>query len=313
MIPIADSHSDFLSVCTIMDIDNRLYDHGSLESLIKGGVSLQTFAVWVPCDHCDTIGCGRLQIEYLQKLLAENSQIIKLCTSKSDLKTDHDLHVILAIESGESVGCSLERIKDVYNDGARMLSLTWNDENAFACGSCAEGGLKDKGIKAIKLMNRLNMALDLSHLNEQCFWEAVELYKGVPCASHSCVYDIRQVPRNLKKDQIKHLIEHKGYIGINFFPQFLKGSKADIEDILDHIEYILAMNGENTVGLGSDFCGISTTPSGLTSVVDFQKIPEAMVKRGYKSELIYKICYGNFAKYIIKFLKNKVEQHEKHI
>jgi membrane dipeptidase len=66
---------------------------------------------------------------------------------------------------------------------------------------------------------------------------------------------------------------------------------------------VLDCGGEDAVGFGSDFCGIEHTPKGLDSVADFQKIPEAMLRRRFPDSLISKICYGNFARFILKFLK----------
>ena len=74
--------------------------------------------------------------------------------------------------------------------------------------------------------------------------------------------------------------------------------------MLLHIEHILSLGGEDHVGFGSDFCGIESTPDGLDSVADFQALPKAMKKRGFANELIQKICYGNFATYILKFLRD---------
>jgi membrane dipeptidase len=193
-------------------------------------------------------------------------------------------------------------IQKVYDLGARMLSLTWNDENAFASGCMAEGGLKPEGLNAISELNRIHIALDVSHINERGFWESTEHYRLKPCASHSCVYDLCSVPRNLKRDQIDLLISLGGFIGINFYTEFLRGRYALIDDILNHIEYILERGGEDVVGFGSDFCGIQYTPQGLNSVADFQKLPDAMVHRGYTNSLIKKICYGNFARYVLEFL-----------
>jgi membrane dipeptidase len=211
--------------------------------------------------------------------------------------------VLLSIESGESIGCQISNIQKVYDLGARMLSLTWNDENAFASGCMATGGLKPDGIKAVDELNRLNMALDVSHINEQGFWEAVERYQHRPCASHSCAYDLCSVPRNLKRDQIDYIILRGGFIGINFYTEFLRGQrKAYIDDILNHIEYVLERGGEDTIGFGSDFCGIQYTPDGLNSAACFQRLPEAMERRGYPNSLIKKICYGNFARYVLEFL-----------
>ncbi len=301
MYRIADAHSDFLSFNTLTGEDTRLFDHADAERMKQGGIALQVLAVWVPAEHPGHEEVGFRQMRFLQSWIQSRSDI-RLCTRAEHLAHNQGICAMLAIESGESINCRVENIQKVYDMGARMLSLTWNDENEFASGCIREGGLKPAGLTAVDELNRLRMALDVSHINERGFWEAVERYKRAPCASHSCVHKLCPVPRNLKRDQITHIISRNGFIGVNFYTEFLRGRHAYVGDILDHIDYVLACGGEDSVGFGSDFCGIQYTPDGLDSVADFQKLPEAMLRRGYSDELVKKICYGNFARYVLEFL-----------
>ena len=302
MVRIADAHTDYAPFQILEHAKGRLYDHVDLDRLEQGGVALQVFAIWVPPECPDKIVCGQKEINCLLDFIKDSCGRVKLCTCASDLDDDTYIHAIISIESGESIDCRPERIPHVYELGARLLSLTWNEENPFASGCMADGGLKPDGIAAIQELNRLKMALDLSHINEQGFWEAAELYIHAPCATHSCAYDLVPCPRNLKKDQIASIIERRGYIGINFYTEFLKGRYASIGDIIAHIDFMLANGGEDAVGLGSDFCGIQYTPEGMDSSADFQKIPDALARLGYSDTLINKICYGNLYDYILKFL-----------
>lgn len=302
MYPIADAHCDFLSYHVIEDKDTRLFDHAGLDGFLRGGVALQVFAVWVPPEHPNRLQTGLKQIKHLYSFIDQSSGKACLCTKAEHVRAG-SLSAVLSIESGDSLDCSLGAIEESYNMGARMMSLTWNGENAFASGCGSVGGIKPLGKKALKLMGSLGMALDLSHINEQGFREALEAYSGTPCASHSSAYALCAAERNLNDAQIKALIARGGYIGINFYTGFLRGRSATIEDVLLHIEHILSLGGEDAVGFGSDFCGIQYTPCGLGSVADFQALPMAMLKRGYADSLIKKICYGNFATYILKFLR----------
>lgn len=304
MIKIADAHCDFLSFNVIEDADTRLFDHADLAGLLRGGVTLQVFAVWVPPESPDRLALGRKQIGFLQNFISQSGGRVRMCTREDHLAPNEGVAAVLSVESGESIDCSLDAIREAYDMGARMLSLTWNGENAFASGCGCAGGVKPLGIRAIKLLGALGMALDLSHLNEQGFWEALDACDGAPCASHSCAYALCPTPRNLKDAQIKELIARGGYIGVNFYTEFLRGRTATIDDVLWHIEHILSLGGEDAVGFGSDFCGIQYTPEGLSGVADFQALPEAMARRGYANPLIRKICYGNFASYILNFLRS---------
>lgn len=303
MVSIADAHCDFLSYNVIGSKEAQLFDHADLSRFMQGGVSLEVFALWTPLGCDNSMQLAFSQIDFLESFIAKSSGTVCLCTKKQHLKGSQKLSAILAIEGGSSIGCSFDAIREVYKRGARIFSLTWNEENDFACG-CGHkaGGIKPKGYKAISVLNSLNVALDLSHINEHGFYEAIEAYNGAPCATHSCAYSLCKSPRNLKDEQITAIINKNGFIGINFYTAFLGGDIVTVNSILEHIEHVLYLGGKDAVGFGSDFCGIPETPKGLNSAADFQVIPETMARRGYSDELIQKICYGNFVSYILQFL-----------
>jgi len=307
MVPIADSHSDYLAYCVLGEQGEHAFDQGGIERMMLGGVALQNYSIWAPLNLPDRLACSMSEMAALLRLLREWPTDVHLCTLQEHLPQS-GIGVVLSIESGESINCSVERIEQFYGWGARMASLTWNFENAFAGGALSDSGLKPHGRDAIRVMNRLNIALDVSHLNEKSFWDALNIFSGSPCASHSSVFEVCPNPRNLRKEQIKAIIDRNGYIGINFFAEFLKSKEATLSDVMDHIEYVLNCGGEDAVGLGSDFCGMHTPPVDLKTVADFQRIPEEMKKRAYPDKLIEKICYGNFARYILQFLKHDTDE-----
>jgi membrane dipeptidase len=303
---IADSHTDYLAYSVLGERGGHVFDHAGMERFRRGGVSLANLAIWSPPDVRDVLACSLSQIAFLYRLLRTTPDA-HLCTRPEHMERP-GIGFLLSVEGGESIGCSAERIAQFYRYGVRMMSLTWNQENGFASGALCQGGLKPAGRGAIHRVSRLNMALDLSHMNETGFWQALELCDMPPCASHSCVYELCPNPRNLRKEQIVALIERRGYIGVTFFTEFLTGREATADDVIDHIDYILNCGGEDAVGLGSDFCGMSSAPAGLATASDFQAVPEAMARRGYSAALIEKICYGNFARYILQFLKRSTEE-----
>lgn len=301
MFPIADAHSDYAGFVVLPECYGADYDHADLERMERGGVALQIFAACVQPGCIGGLSNGLRQIDFIHSFVDRSNGRVRLCARPEQLSLPQ-IKAIIAIESGETIDCREEMIHRVYGLGARMMSLTWNAENDFAHGALSEGGLKPKGIEAVNELIRLRMALDVSHLNEQSFWEAAEIYTYPMCASHSCVYELHPNPRNLKKPQIEHIIKRGGYIGVNFYAEFLTGSEASVNDVIRHMEYILSLDGRNNVGFGSDFCGAPRTPAGLESVADFQKLPESMARLNYSDSLIFQICYGNLEKYILEFL-----------
>ncbi|MBR0326967.1 MAG: membrane dipeptidase, partial [Clostridia bacterium] len=116
-----------------------------------------------------------------------------------------------------------------------MISLTWNNENEIGHPAKygSKEGLKPFGIKLLQEMDKLGIYADVSHLNEAGFWDIVKHMNLPPVASHSNAYELCNHPRNLKDDQIRAIIEKKGYIGINFYSNFLaRGRDAVLDDVV---------------------------------------------------------------------------------
>jgi membrane dipeptidase len=115
-------------------------------------------------------------------------------------------------------------------------------------------------------------------------------------ASHSCCKELNDHPRNLTDDQIKLIIKRNGFIGINFFPEFLvgKGNVATSDDIVNHIKHIFKLGGIDNVGLGSDFSGIEYTPVDMTNCATFNVLYKKLKVNGFSEQELTKICYKNF-------------------
>lgn len=197
-------------------------------------------------------------------------------------------------------------LNEFYDRGVRMVGLTWNNKNIFASGPDTGTGLTKEGHELIARMNELNITLDLSHLNERGFWQAIEKTASIPIASHSNVYALRNHPRNLKDDQIKAIAEKGGVIGVLLYAPFILkgGKKATLEDLFDHIDYMVDLVGEDHVGIGSDLDGaeIDQFPIGIDRVSDLPKIAKHLIKRGYGVERALKIMGGNFLRVMEKNL-----------
>ncbi len=204
---------------------------------------------------------------------------------------------ILAIEGGEALEGEIENLDYFYNLGVRILTLTWNYDNEL-CGGIGDisgDGLTDFGKSVVRKMNESGMVIDVSHISEKGFWDVARCCRKPFIASHSNIKSLCHHKRNLSDGQIKEIINLNGVIGINFYPEFLSETKeCSIEKILEHIEYILSLRGEDNVGLGSDFDGIESLPKGMTGIESVGKLIELMEKRNYGEKLIEKILGENF-------------------
>src|SRR3990172_9159090 len=158
----------------------------------------------------------------------------------------------------------------------------------------------------IKRMNDLRITLDLSHLNEKCFWEAIELCETIPIASHSNARSLTNHPRNLEDDQLRAISERGGVIGLVLYNHFLKTNcenptcgeenRTTLEDVFAHGDYIINLCGEDHVGIGSDLdgAGVDDIPQDIHTIADLPKIGEFFLKKGYSEERVRKIMGGNF-------------------
>jgi len=156
------------------------------------------------------------------------------------------------------------------------------------------GGLSRFGLEVVEEMNRLGMLIDVSHLNEPGFWDVIEASSSPVIASHSNAKALCDHPRNLTDEQIRAIADGGGVIGVNFCTAFLTSSgAATLDDVLNHIDYLVKVGGIETVGLGSDFDGITETPIGLENCSRTLILADGLNGRGYSVDAIEKIMGGN--------------------
>ena len=200
----------------------------------------------------------------------------------------------MSIEGGEVLEGSIQRLEEFYHAGRiRMIALTWNNENEIAHPAAQndEEGLKPFGFELLREMDRRGILADVSHLNLRGFWDVVEHAQLPPVASHSNLRTLCDHRRNLYQDQVKAIIERGGFIGINFYSDFLiQGRPAVLEDVWRHIDGIAQLGGAHVLGFGSDFDGIDAWPEGLASPADFPSLIELMRKHGYPEQAIADIA-----------------------
>lgn len=285
--PIADAHCDRLGNAASQPDVTR-------QRLREGNVAFQLFALFCGSRGQDPYAFARRQYQEFVRLV-EAGDIEK--TTRAFLPQEGTAGM-LSIEGGEILQGSVERLHEFYDLGVRAVALTWNYPNEIGNPAKLDGeGLTTVGTSLVKEMNRLHIAVDVSHLSDAGFWD-VEKLCGPFMASHSNARDICGHFRNLTDDQICAIIDHGGFIGINFYPPFLsRGDTAQIEDILRHIDYILNLGGENVLGFGSDFDGIEIKVEGLEHPGHFPRLMQALEKQGYPAKLLRKIAGENLVSF----------------
>jgi len=281
--------------------ENKL--HISLEKAKGLENYCQVFAFWTPDDLKGEERYNNFIKVYNHFTIEVNkhSEKVVICNSYNEINSaieNKKTAIILAVEGAGILGGRLERIAQLKKMGIRFITLTWNASNELGDGILVENptGLTEFGKKAIKKMEEENIIVDVSHLSEVGFWQVCEIANKPFVATHSNAKMVCSHVRNLTNEQALAIKGAKGLIGINLCPAFLNNEeeKANIADIIKHIEHYLSLNLGDVICLGADFDGISSLPIGINNISDIEKIAEEMSKLNYSDDLIEKIFYHNF-------------------
>jgi len=213
---------------------------------------------------------------------------------------------ILSMEGSPSI-LSPGQIEEWYNAGLRILGPAHYGPGPYCMGTGSEGGLKDGGAELLKEMNRVGMLLDVTHLADQSFWEALDIFEGPVLASHHNCRALVPGDRQLDDDQIKELIKRGAVIGAAFDNWMIKPGwvrfKTDpqtvcMADIVDHIDHICQLAGNaKHCGIGTDLdggFGKEQAPRDLTTIADLQQMATLLSDRGYSDSDVEGIMNRNF-------------------
>ena len=242
---------------------------------------------------------------FFERELEQAGEDVVIVTTKESLvetMRDEKLAIILAIENSDAVEGSLNVLRMLFKLGVRSIGLTHNPRSLAADGvdeSRTGGGLTTFGVQLIEEMNRLGIIVDLAHISEKGFWDALEVSKKPVIVSHGNCKALCDHRRNLTDDQIRGLASKGGVIGITFVPRFVDEKRPSLNKLLDHIDHAVEIAGIDHVGLGSDFDGGGTL---LKDVTELPKITEGLLERGYEENEIKKILGENFIRVLLETL-----------
>ncbi len=288
---IADSHCDTLyALVKGHELSGLMVNR---DKMLAGGLTLQTLALFTGSKGTN----GTAYQDAIDMLSCRDQLGIDIYTGKLPDKYPEVPSAVISIEGGEALEGRMDRLYEFFHTaGIRMIALTWNFENeiGYPAKLGPKPGLKPFGLALLKEMDRLGIYADASHLNEAGFWDICEHMALPPIASHSNCRALCDVPRNLTNEQIEAIVARGGYIGINFYTNFLTDSgKATLDDVLRHIDAMYDLGGEDVVGLGSDFDGIEKWPEGLANASDFPNLIDALLRHGYTDAQVEKLAHGN--------------------
>ena len=196
------------------------------------------------------------------------------------------------------VACPLAEEENFLHAAQTAVALSLH-----LCGGIGKNniGLTSLGRRALRLMQQAGIILDVSHMSDQSFWEALEEYTLPPIASHSNSRKICANMRNLTDKQFVYLVKRGGLCGINYCPVFLCDEKSGLDLVVKHIEHFLSLGGENSICLGSDFDGIEKTAQNLENAGCVYKLFDKHLSINYNESLVNKIAVVNFHNFLQKF------------
>ena len=245
---VIDTHNDFLSTGIeknkSFDMQLKGVTHSDLNRMKTGGIDIQVFSIF--CD--EKYGKGRAyafanrEIDSLYAVVERNPTKMMLVKTPSELSTavkTEKLGAMIGVEGGHMIEDRLDYLEAFYNRGARYMTLTWNNSTSWASSATDERaknnlgrpyGLTSFGKEVVKKMNTLGMIVDISHVGEQTFYDAIATTTKPVIASHSCTYKICPVPRNLTDNQIKALGKNGGVIHLNFYSAFVDSTFKEKND-----------------------------------------------------------------------------------
>ncbi|HMG66174.1 MAG TPA: dipeptidase [Chitinophagaceae bacterium] len=353
---LVDTHNDVLSSSVLegKDISHRLATGQSdLDRWKEGGVDVQFFSVWtdrIPRNKEGFFKDANQEIDSLEIITLRNPFRMTLATTYRQVKKgihQNKFVALIGVEGGHMIENDMAKLDSLFRRGMRYLTLTWNNSTPWATSAMDEtlnaDSLKHKGLtefgkQVVHRLNELGVLVDLSHVGEQTFYDAIATTSKPVLLSHSSVWNICPVFRNVKDDQIKAVAKNGGVICVNFYSGFIskkfderstwlngEGKKRamdslmaiyhdstisktkfdeyqtkelnkvrpSISQVVDHIDYIVKLVGDDYAGIGSDFDGVSSLPVGLDDVTKYPLITEELKKRGYSNKSIKKILGGN--------------------
>lgn len=255
------------------------------------------------------------QVDYYERLADDNEQV-QLIKAGTDLDavlatwepdkplTARQQGLVMLMEGADPI-IEPKQFDEWYERGVRMVGPAWS-KTRYSAGTGEPGTLTPLGFELLETMQDYNAILDLSHLAERAFFQAVDRYEGAMIASHSNPRRFRDSDRNLSDEMIRVLAERDGVMGIVLFnpflhPQWRSGdsrSYVPFVRILDAIDHVCQVTGSaQHVGIGSDLdggFGTEAAPQGVDTVMDLWWITTGLRKRGYTEADIEAIAGGNF-------------------
>lgn len=265
-------------------------------------------------DHDIAFAMAQGQLAYYRQLqrqgnatiIANRATLIRHIERWSPSDTRQPLGFVISMEGADPI-VSPDQVGQWWDDGLRIVSLAHYGPSAYAMGTEAVGGLTPLGRPLLNALEQVGIILDVTHLSDESFWEAVEVFSGPVLASHSNCRALVPGDRQLTDDMIKALIQRDAVIGAAMdawmlYPGWIKGqsdpSLVSLNDVVNHIDRVCQLAGNaRHAAIGTDLdggYGTEQTPGDLDTIADLQRLPALLAQRGYTPADVEGIMHGNW-------------------
>ncbi len=317
---IFDGHGDLFADFTVeqkkgsLDVFNKKH----LDNFRIGNVNFAVFNVWIDDETVSNVQRAIDLLSYGIKEIYE-CENLKLVTKYQDFDfNDSRVQFIIGLEGIDYLNDPVH-IYALYQYGVRLIGLTWNHTNEFATSvtDSNDNGLSEKGIEAVRIMEKLGIVIDISHLSDKSASMVLDIAKGPVIASHSNVRNICGHKRNLSDELIKRVAASGGVIGMNSYPVFVSDNEDEktIAGLIKHVDYIRDLVGIDYISFGFDFMDylgddalgsfIEGSPfmKDLKNQGDVMKLVNGLIDAGYSASDIEKITHKNMFRVLENVMK----------
>jgi len=300
--------------------ENTSYDFDYPRAL-SGGLNVPFFSIYLPADTeaaGTSFNLANELIDLMNSIIEANPEkffLIDTSTYLGNLPGQNLIGIAYGMENGAALEGNLSNVEYFYKRGIRYITLTHSKSNHISDSSYDEnkqwGGLSEFGKNLITEMNNVGIMIDISHVSDAAFLQAIDISNTPVIASHSSLRHFTPGwERNVSDSMLEALANKGGVLQINFGTAFLtdindKSNSYDpstyihagVTDVVDHIDRVVALVGVEHVGIGSDYDGVGDTlPNGLKDVSTYPNLIAELQNRGYSTNDIQKILGGNFAR-----------------
>lgn len=257
------------------------------------------------------------QIDVTKRFVEAYPDHLTLCTTPRCVRRAHrsgKVASMIGIEGGHQTGNSIATLRQMFELGARYMTITHNCDNAYATAwisvpdsishketdldahIAADPGLTSYGVSLIHEMNRLGMFVDLSHVSANTMRHVLRVARAPVIFSHSGSFGVIPHGRNVPDDVLRAVKVNRGVVMVPFVSVFLNlenPDDANIDDVVDHIEHIAKVAGWENIGIGSDFDGTTFIAQGVDDTSLYPALVARMLGRGISEEHVRMVVGDN--------------------